>query len=446
MNTQGHRFQTASVGLLLAALLSSASAFAALPAEEAPPSSEQSLQWWRDAKFGLFVHWGPVSLKGTEIGWSRGASVPIEEYDSLYRRFNPTNFDAAAWVQTALDAGMKYVVLTSKHHDGFCLWDTKLTAYNVMNTPFHRDVVEELATACRKQDLVFGTYHSICDWRHPEYPLGSPGGKSPKPSPDLARYNAYLKGQVAELIQNYGPLGMMWFDGEWESPWTPERGLDLYRHCRRLQPSILVNNRVGKGRAGMEGTTTAGAFAGDFDTPEQRVGNFQTHRPWESCITICQQWAWKPDDKLKSLRECVQTLVRTVGGDGNLLLNVGPMPDGRIEPRQVERLREIGQWLKENGRSIYGTRGGPFRPGPWGVSTHGGNTIYVHVLDWGGQESIALPALDGSVEEASLLGGGRAVVQATSGGVTIQVAPELRHDLDTIVVLQLNRTRKAETQ
>ncbi len=407
--------------------------------ETVPPTNPASLQWFREAKLGMFVHWGPVSLKGTEIGWSRGAEVPEAEYDQLYRRFNPTNFDARAWAKVARTMGAKYLVLTSKHHDGFCLWDTKLTDYNIMHTPFGRDVIKELAAACRAEGVVFCTYHSICDWHHPDYPWGSPGGKGRKPSPDMDRYNAYLKGQVAELIQNYGPLGIMWFDGEWEEPWTEARGRDLYIHCRRLQDSILVNNRVGKGRRDMEGSTAAGAFAGDYDTPEQRVGKFENRRPWESCITICQQWAWKPNDRLKSLKECVDTLVRTVGGDGNLLLNVGPMPSGEIEPRQVQRLEELGGWVREHGQSIYGTRGGPFKPGTWGASTSKDRTIYLHVLDWGGQKTLLLPALESRVLRASVLSGDRATVTQTDAGIEVSVPESSRQTLDTIVVLTMDR-------
>jgi alpha-L-fucosidase len=437
VKTQFLRLCKAVTVCLLARLLATADACGSAPPGDPPATDQKSLRSWRDAKFGLFIHWGPVSLKGTEIGWSRGDQVPSDEYDQLYRQFNPTNFDADAWAGIAKEAGMRYVVLTSKHHDGFCLWATRLTNYNIMKTPFGRDVVKELATACRQRDLVFGTYHSICDWRHPDYPLGSPGGTTKKPNANMDRYQEYLESQVAELIRSYGPLGVMWFDGEWEAPWTSERGMDLYRLCRSLQPSILVNNRVGKGRAGMEGTTATGAFAGDFDTPEQRIGNYQTNRAWESCMTICEQWSWKPNDRLKSFNDCLHALVRTVGGDGNLLLNVGPMPDGRIEPRQVERLKEIGRWLKKNGKSIYGTRGGPFTPGPWGASTRRGNTVYVHVLDWGGREDLALPAVDRRIRSAALLGGGKVPVERTPDGIRLRVPPEKRDAVDTIVVLKL---------
>ena len=261
------------------------------------------MSWWREARFGLFIHWGPVSLEGTEIGWSRGRVVPVVRFDRLYQRFNPAAFVAVAWARIAREAGAGYVVLTSKHHDGFCLWDSPSTDYDIMSTPFGRDVTRELAEACRAEGLVFCVYHSICDWRHPDYPMGSPGGETRKPSPDMGRYVEYLKTQVAELLRSCGPMGVLWFDGEWEEPWSDERGRDLYRHCRELQPSVLVNNRVGAGREGMSGTTAEGAFAGDFDTPEQEIGRYQDDRAWESCITLCEQWAWKPDDEMKSLQE-----------------------------------------------------------------------------------------------------------------------------------------------
>jgi len=404
---------------------------------ETPQQRDARLAWWREARFGMFIHWGPVSLKGTEIGWSRGAEVPGAEYDQLYNRFNPTLFDADAWVQIAKQAGMKYLVITSKHHDGFSIWDTKLSGYNIMNTPFHRDVLKELAAACRKHGIVFCTYHSILDWYHPAYPLGSPGGKTAKPSPNMDRYVAFLKGQVAELIRNYGPMGIMWFDGEWEKPWNPARGQDLYDWVRGLQPSIIVNNRVSAARDGMDGTTAPRGVSGDYDTPEQKVGNFQTNRPWESCITICEQWSWKPNDKLKSLKECLQTLVLCAGGDGNLLLNVGPMPDGRIEARQVERLKEIGQWMEANGRTIYGTRGGPFKPGTWGASTYKGNSIFVHVFEWPEGE-LVLPPIAKRIVSSDVLTGGRSELKQDTQGTRIAIPKEFRQEIDTLIELKLD--------
>jgi alpha-L-fucosidase len=398
----------------------------------------ESLERWRTMRFGMFIHWGPVSLKGTEIGWSRGREVPQEEYDQLFQRFNPTNFDADAWTQLARDAGMKYLVITSKHHDGFSLWDSARSDYDIMATPFRRDVLKELAESCRRHEILFCTYHSICDWWHPDYPTGSPGGSTTKANANMDRYVDYLHGQLRELIDGYGPLGILWFDGEWESPWTHERGLELYAYVRSLQPDILINNRVDKGRNGMQGTTTSGEFVGDYDTPEQEVGKFNRQRPWETCMTIGRQWAWKPEDDLKSFSECIHTLIHTVGGDGNLLLNVGPMPDGRIEPRQAARLREIGDWLKQYGEGIYGTRGGPFHPGPWGAATCKENRIYLFVTSWPADGPLRLPPLGPSITASARLGGGDVTVRQDDNGLSIDASP--RDPLATVVVLTLGQS------
>jgi alpha-L-fucosidase len=286
----------ARLGLLLL-LLGGWKALADAPAQSKPTAEAVRLDWWRKARFGMFIHWGPVALKGTEIGWSRGQEVPTEEYDSLYKQFNPAKFNADEWMKIARKSGMKYVVFTTKHHDGFCMWDTKATDYSVSHSPFGRDVVKELAAACKRQGLVFCAYHSICDWHHPDYPLGSPGGRTKKSAPDMDRYETYLKSQLRELLTGYGPLGILWFDGEWEEPWTAARGRDLYAFCRQLQPALIINNRVGKGRAGMAGATDPDSQnPGDYDTPEQQVGKFQMGPPWETCMTICRQWAWKPED------------------------------------------------------------------------------------------------------------------------------------------------------
>jgi len=431
--------------VLLAATLTAMSGLA--PAAEGAatdlPVDPESLAKWQAMRFGMFIHWGPVSLKGTEIGWSRGKQVPREEYDQLYKQFNPVEFDAKEWVQIAKDAGMRYLVFTSKHHDGFCMWNTATTDYNVMNSPFGRDVIKELAEACKEAGIAFGTYYSILDWYQPDYNTedsqGGPAYALPEgQEPSTDRFQDYIQSHVRELVEHYGPLHTMWFDGEWEKPWTVERGIELFRFCRALDPKMLVNNRVGKDRHGMEGVTKAGSLCpGDFDTPEQEVGAFNDSRPWETCMTICRQWAWKPDDRMKSFRECIHTLVQTAGGDGNLLFNVGPMPDGRIEPRQVERLREMGAWLKANGPSIYGTRGGPFRPGAYGCSTHTGNTIYVHLLEQK-PRTVILPPIQKKILSSSLLGGGPVTVEQTDQGIAITVPQTQRQDIDTIVVLELD--------
>jgi len=382
----------------------------------------QAVEAWKDMRFGMFICWGPVSLTGKEIGWSRGKPTPIEEYDSLYKKWNPEKFDAREWIKVVKETGARYIVFLLKHHDGFCLWDTKQTDYNIMNGPFKRDVTKELAEACREQGIGFFPYYSVCDWYHPDFPLTSPGGKVKRSVSNLDRYTDFLEAQAKELITGYGPLVGIWFDVP--QAFDRARGERVIRFVRSLQPNILVNNRTGA--------------PGDFDTPEQRVGRFQTRRAWESCITLGTQWAWKPDDRIKSLKQCIDILVRCVGGDGNLALNTNPMPDGRIEPRQVERFKEIGAWLANCGRSIYATRGGPFRPGAWGASTHKGDTIYLHVLRWPG-ERIVLPAIDRRIVSHSVLTGGSATVTQTDETITVSVPPGSRDKLDTIVKLQLDR-------
>ena len=385
-------------------------------------AKEKDVQAWRQMKFGLFIHWGPVSLKGTEIGWSRGGerrgrndkstgSIPVEIYDNLYKQFNPVKFNADEWVQIAKDAGMKYLVFTSKHHDGFSMFDSKVTEYKISNSPFKRDVVKELADACHKGGLKLGYYYSPPDWYHPDYR-----------TENHARYIEFLHGQLREICSNYGKIDIIWFDGLGGSAkdWGSE---NLFKMIRQLQPNVIINNRAG--------------FPADHDTPEQRIGKFQNDRPWETCMTICRQWAWKPNDDMKSLKQCIQTLVKTVGGDGNLLFNVGPMPDGRIEPRQVERLKEMGAWLKKYGQSIYGTRGGPFKPGAWGASTHKGNAVYVHIMNWSGGQLI-LPPVSKKIVANSVLTSGTANVKQTDESIEISVPEVYRHEIDTIIKLQLD--------
>lgn len=422
------------VSLLGAVLQTVASGQTTGPAEKAAGTAGKSaerLAWWREARFGMFIHWGPVSLRGTEIGWSRGKEVPTAEYDSLYERFTAEKFDAREWVALAKQAGMKYVVLTSKHHDGFCLWDSKVSGYNVMKSPLGRDVDRALSDECQRQGVRFCTYYSILDWRDSNYPLGDAPGGGAKISPRMDMYVEGMKGQLRELLTNYGAIGLVWFDGQWEAPWSYERGVDLEKFVRSLQPDTIINDRLGPGKAGA-------APLGDYATPEQTIGGFNRDRPWETCMTICEQWAWKPDDKLKSLRECLQALVRCVGGDGNFLFNVGPMADGRIEDRQAARLREMGAWLEKYGESVYGTRGGPYMPGANVASTTRGNVVYLHVLAWP-EGGLRLPALAAKVVSSSVLTGGAAVVEQRDNALMVDVSAGARDPIDTIVKLELDR-------
>ncbi|TNF46317.1 MAG: hypothetical protein EP310_00555 [Bacteroidetes bacterium] len=386
-----------------------------------PEDHAAKLEWWKDARFGMFIHWGPVSLKGTEIGWSRGREIPVSTYDSLYLQFDPVNFNADEWVSIAKAAGMKYIVFTSKHHDGFCNWDTRYTDYNIMNSPFKRDVMAELAQACKKQGMALGFYHSTCDWYHPDFPLTSPGGSVEREVSNLDRYTDYLKNQSVEIIEKYGPLLVMWYDVP--QRFDSIRGQGIIDRIREVQPGILVNNRTGA--------------PGDFDTPEQRVGGFQNTRPWETCMTIATQWAWKPEDEVKSLEQCLHSLIRSAGGDGNLLFNVGPKPDGTIEPLQVERLKEMGNWLKEHGFSIYGTRGGPFKPTDWGVSTHKDNKVFLHVMKWNGNPlKIKIPDLGIEIKTCRLAHGGPVTLTKVASGYIVEFDVQEIQPVSTIVELE----------
>ena len=343
-------------------------------------TSDAVMKDFMSRRFGLFIHWGPVSLRGTEIGWSRDKQVSKADYDSLYKEFNPVLFNADAWVKTAKDAGMKYLTITARHHDGFCLWPTKFTEYNIMNTPYKKDIVGALNEACKKQGIKFCIYYSLLDWYHPDYPIHSAYDSKPDPKSDMNRYIAFMKNQLKELITKYDPY-MLWFDGQWESPWTDEMGKDLYAYLKKLKPNVITNNRLGKEMAAVQNKLIdVSKMIGDYDTPEQAVGRMNMETPWESCFTICNQWAWKPNDQMKSLKECLTILSKAAGGNGNLLLNVGPMPDGRIEQRQITRLKEIGDWLKLNSEAIYNTLGGPYEPTNNYATTRKGNKIYLHVL------------------------------------------------------------------
>ncbi len=402
------------------------------PTAETPAQRDARLAWWRDARFGMFVHWGPVSLKGTEISWSRANSnpahpnkgpIPVAVYDQLYKEFNPTRFDAQTWAAVAKATGMKYLILTAKHCDGFCLWDSKASDYNIMKTPLRRDICAELAAAVRKDGLRIGWYYSPMDWRDPDCRTGR-----------NATYVASMQEQLRELLSRYGRIDLLWFDTDGNpAPWDQAR---TYRLVRGLQPEIIINNRLDLG-SGADYNAMPIAPQADYYTPEQRIGGYDDQRPWESCMTLGTQWSWKPDDQIKSVSECVQILARCAGGDGNLLLNVGPMPTGEIEPRQVEVLRGIGKWLEQNGESVYGTRGGPFKPTDAVASTRKGNAVYIHLLKSPGQ-LLLLPALPARIVTSTLLGGGTVPARQSGGRLTLTLPEQPRDPSDTVIKLTLD--------
>ena len=401
-------------------------------------TSDAVMKDFMSRRFGLFIHWGPVSLRGTEIGWSRDKQVSKADYDSLYKEFNPVLFNADAWVKTAKDAGMKYLTITARHHDGFCLWPTKFTEYNIMNTPYKKDIVGALNEACKKQGIKFCIYYSLLDWYHPDYPIHSAYDSKPDPKSDMNRYIAFMKNQLKELITKYDPY-MLWFDGQWESPWTDEMGKDLYAYLKKLKPNVITNNRLGKEMAAVQNKLIdVSKMIGDYDTPEQAVGRMNMETPWESCFTICNQWAWKPNDQMKSLKECLTILSKAAGGNGNLLLNVGPMPDGRIEQRQITRLKEIGDWLKLNSEAIYNTLGGPYEPTNNYATTRKGNKIYLHVLKTD-TSAITLKAIPGrKVLKAGTMDGESVPVEKGDDTFKVMLPQSRSGKTEYVIVLELD--------
>lgn len=386
--------------------------------QEQAQEPEDRMEWWRDARFGMFIHWGLYAIPAGEWNgttnhaeWIRTtAQIPLEEYDKFLDEFNPVKFDADAWVKMAKDAGMKYIVITSKHHDGFVLFDSKTSDFDVMATPFKRDILKELSEACKKEGIKLCFYHSIMDWHHPDYlPRREWEKTRTVDGAEFPRYVDYMKTQLKELITNYGELGVLWFDGEWEDTWTHADGVELYDYVRSLQPNIIINNRVDKGRQGMQGLTKEGDFAGDFGTPEQEIP--ATGLPgvdWESCMTMNDHWGYnKHDDNWKSSEDLIRKLVDIASKGGNFLLNIGPKADGAFPQESIERLATIGDWMDIYSESIYGTQASPIAEVEWGRITQkqvdGKTRIYLHIFNWPEDGQLKLEGLKGRLSGVGML-------------------------------------------
>ncbi len=413
---------------------------------ETTEQRDARMQWFRDAKFGMFIHWGPCSVGQKEIGWGREANRPWDinkngprtsdpEYDNYFKKFNPSNYNADAWVSFAKESGMKYMVLISKHHDGFSQFDSKLTDYTIMHSPYGKDIVKQFVEACHKHGIKAGLYYSTRDWFNADYLVG-----------DNAKYDAWYRGQVSELLSNYGKVDMMWFDHVGGRDWGKWRFDELFAMLYKLQPGLLVNNRAAK-FCGPKSPEDRGPATpeiqkmtqGDFDTPEGRIGAFTIDHDWESCIHVGRGWSYRGEDGFKGPEDCIKMLVSCTTGGGNLLLNFGPRPDGTFAEGEANVARAMGAWLKKYGDAIYGTRGGPLRNGAWGGSCHKGNKMFLHVYQWP-KGALAFDVLPYKVQSARTLTGAPATFTQTASEFSVSVAETDRDNPVTVIELTLDQT------
>lgn len=424
-------------------------ALGGIASAETKEEHDARMKWWREARFGMFIHFGLYSVaagkwEGKEVAdageWIQYfAHLLPADYEKLAPRFNPVKFDADEWVRIAKDAGMKYVVITTKHHDGFALFDSKVSDWDVMATPFKRDVMKELSQACARAGLVQGWYHSIMDWHHPDYlPRGTekarPWDTRPTAGASYDRYLDYMKNQLSELLTNYGPIGVLWFDGGWEHTAAEHHATEVIDLIRKLQPNIVVNDRIN--------------LPQDFSTPEQFIpATGLPGRDWETCMTMNDTWGFKESDQnWKSTETLLRNLIDIVSKGGNYLLNVGPTGEGRIPPASVERLAAIGKWMKVNGEAIYATTASPFRRLPFGRCTTKvladgkSTTLYLHVFDWPKDGKLVVSGLNNAPRGARLLGDASRKVTAARGndGVTLTLPGAAVDPIASVVALEID--------
>jgi alpha-L-fucosidase len=408
------------------------------------------MKWFTDARFGMCLCWGVYAVPAGEWNGNKNhgekfleaTRLPLSQYRQFRGQFTAAKFDADAWVKAVADAGMKYLVITAKHHDGFCLWPTKLNAdWNITATPFKRDPLKELADACKKYGVRFCVYYSILDWAHADYPQRRPWNDIATGTPDMERYvEGYVKPQLRELVTRYQP-GLVWFDGDWEECWTMHQGASVERFLRGLDPKLVINDHVGK-RIGVKGMAESGGrMLGDYGMPDQQVpASLPKGVYWESLMTMNGHFGYnKNDHSWMSPAAIIRKLVDCAGKGGNYLLNVGPTAEGEIPAEALARLAAVGKWMKANGESVYGTAAGPFpQPFAWGCVTTKGRTFYLHVFSMPQDGKIVLPLKSG-IKKASWLATG-APVPAAAGpeDVTLTLPPALPDPADAVIRLDLD--------
>ncbi|HBC78976.1 MAG TPA: alpha-L-fucosidase [Bacteroidales bacterium] len=405
------------------------------------PENLNSRQWFQDSKFGMFIHWGVYSVLGDGEWVMNNQKIDRQTYQKLPAFFNPVSYDPKEWVALAKAAGMKYITITSKHHDGFAMWDSKLTDWDIVDrTPYGKDVLKMLADECQKQGIKLFFYHSHLDWYQDDYfPRGNTGQYSGRPEKgDWYKYLDYMDGQLTELLTNYGEIGGIWFDGHWDKKDADWRLDKTYKLIHSLQPAALVGNN--HHLAPFDGE--------DFqmfekDLPGQKTTGFNTEQkigelPFETCETMNNSWGFNLQDKnYKSTKDLIRYLVKAAGYNSNFLLNIGPMPNGKIQPEFVRTLNEVGTWMKTYGETIYGTRGGPVSPRAWGVMTQKANKIYVHLLSLE-DNNLLIPDFGKKVKNITLFDSGAKIkFRQDAFGITVSVPAGIMDETDTILVMEL---------
>jgi alpha-L-fucosidase len=408
-------------------------------AQPRPSPVDSAKAWFRSARVGLFVHWGIYSLLADGEWVMQNRGITAADYQHLAGRFDPAGFDASRWVALARKAGARYLTMTAKHHDGFAMFDSRVTDWDVMDrTPFHRDVIGELAAACRTAGLPLFIYYSQLDWHHPDYfPRGGTGRQAGRPdSGDFDRYLGFMDAQLRELLTRYGPVAGVWLDGMWDNGAADWRLPRTYALIKREQPWALIgSNHNGRPHPGedfipFEGYVRPASIPAEGDWP------------LEVAEKINDTWGFRlHDTQYKSADSLIRSLVRAAGHDANYLINVGPMADGTIQPEFVDRLEAVGRWLGRYGASIYGTRGGPLAPRPWGVTTRKADTVFVHVLDWP-DPLLPIEGLGRRVTAVRYVGrpGGPRLLPGTGtkgGAIVLEIEPRRAEEPDLVVALTL---------
>jgi alpha-L-fucosidase len=427
------------------------SPFSSLQAQSKTDSINKTtsdMNWWENARFGMFIHWGIYSeaagewegkpIKGIGEWIMNSAHIPRTQYEQLAAKFDPVDFDASQWVKIAKEAGMKYIVITSKHHDGFCMFNTKATNYNIVDaTSWHKDPLDLLSKACTEQGIKFCTYYSVMDWHTPFQKAADSNAVSPTYNPttltESGKYMSYMKEQLHELISQYH-TNLVWFDGGWLKGWAANEAHEVYNYIHGINPSVIVNNRLG-------------FEVGDYGTPEQKIPVRGLPGPWETCMTLNDTWGFKKDDdNWKSDTTLITNLIHCASGGGNFLLNVGPTSTGTIPQPEVDRLMAMGRWLKVNGDAIYGSHRTPFKTAlPFGYATEKPGKVFLEVTQWP-QDGMIIVPMKNKIIKAYLLAqpNVQLITASSKEGSVIHLPKESPDPIASVVVLQINGPVEAE--